>query len=155
MFTGLLSFLGGSAFRMVWGELSSWMNKRQDHEHEIERMKLEGDLADRAHQRQQDIIRLQAELGVKQIEVQRDADVSREEAQAFSFAMKDAFKKTGIAVVDIWNGIIRPQFAQIALVLWVYKVWNQKGVMDSFDMELAAGVLGFFIADRTLARRGK
>ena len=37
--SALISFLGGSAFRMVWGEVSSYFNKRQDHQHEMERMK--------------------------------------------------------------------------------------------------------------------
>jgi hypothetical protein len=32
--TTILSFLGGSVFRMLWGEISSWMNKQQDHAHE-------------------------------------------------------------------------------------------------------------------------
>ena len=31
MFTALFSFLGGSAFRMIWGEVTAFVSKRQDH----------------------------------------------------------------------------------------------------------------------------
>jgi hypothetical protein len=155
MLTALFTFLGGSVFRMIWGELSSWINKKQDHSHELERMRLELELEDRAHARQQETIRLQHELGVQQIQVQRDADVARSDAQAFTEAMKDAFKPTGIWFVDAWNGSIRPQYAQLALVLWGCKVAAQGFVMDDYDRDLIAVILGFFFADRVLSRRGK
>ena len=35
MFEALISFLGGSVFRMVWGEIASWYSKKMDHEHEM------------------------------------------------------------------------------------------------------------------------
>ena len=39
MFSALFSFLGGSVFRMVWGEVSTWVTAKQDHAHENEKMK--------------------------------------------------------------------------------------------------------------------
>lgn len=33
MITALLSFLGGNVFRMIFGEVVSWLNKKQDHAH--------------------------------------------------------------------------------------------------------------------------
>ena len=30
MFGAIFSFLGGSAFRAIWGEVSNWLNKRQE-----------------------------------------------------------------------------------------------------------------------------
>ena len=155
MFSALISFLGGSVFRMVWGEVSAFISKKQDHTQEIERMRLQGELDDKAHARSQDTIRLQAELGVKQIEVQRDAALMQSDADAFTSAMRDAFKPTGVYWVDLWNGVIRPQFAQIALLLWLAKVVGQGFVMDDYDRDMVGAVLGFFIADRSLGRRGK
>lgn len=46
----LFSFLGGSAFHMLWGEVSSFFNKKQDREHEIELLKLQGELDNATHQ---------------------------------------------------------------------------------------------------------
>lgn len=155
MFAALFSFLGGSVFRMIWGEISSFVNKRQDHNFELERMRLQNDLDDRAHQRTQEAIRLQAELGVKTIEAQAQSNVLTAEAEAFANAMKDAFKPTGIYWVDVWNGIIRPAAATVALVMWVLKLAHQGFVMQDYDLEITGVVLGFFFADRSLGKLGK
>lgn len=155
MFSALLSFLGGSFVRAVWGEISSWITKKQDHEQEQALLRLHAELEDKAHERQKELIQLQHSLGVQLVEVQKDADVQRAEATAFAEAMKTAFKPIGIKWVDAWNAIIRPQFAQFALILWFLKVLSQSFVMDEWDQGLAAGVLGFFIADRSLGKRSK
>lgn len=155
MLSAILSFLGGSAFRMIWGEVSAFFIRKQEHAQELERLKIQAELDDRAHQRQQETIRLQAELGVKQIEVQSDADVSRIEADAFLEAMRSANKPTGIQWVDAWNSSIRPQYAEVALAMWIAKLWQQNFIMDSFDIGLMAVVAGFFFADRTLRKMAK
>ncbi len=155
MIEALFSFLGGSVFRMIWGEVSAWYNKKQDQKFEIERMRLQSDLDDRQHQRTQEALRLQSELGIKTIEAQAVADVATEEAEAFTRAVEQAFKPSGWALVDIWNGIIRPSAATIALVLWVLKLNSQQWKMDDWDITLAGTVLGFFFADRSLGKRGK
>jgi hypothetical protein len=152
MLEALLSFLGGSVFRMIWGELSTWHTKKQDHQFELERMKLQTELEDRAHQRTQESLRLQSELGIKTIEAQAQSHVDQAEADAFTEAMKNAFKPTGITFVDAWNGIIRPAAATIVLVLWCLKLYVQGFVMQEWDLSLAGVVLGFFFANRALGR---
>lgn len=155
MLEALFSFLGGSVFRMIWGEVSAWYNKKQDHKFEIERMRLQTEMDDKAHQRTQEALRLQNELGIKTIEAKAVADVAVAEADAFANAMREAFKPSGWAAVDIWNGIIRPSAATIALALWVLKLNSQGWKMDDWDITLAGTVLGFFFADRSLGKRGK
>lgn len=155
MIEALFSFLGGSVFRMVWGEVSAWVNKKQDHAFEIERMRLQNDLDDKAHQRNQETLRLQNELGIQMVEAKGQADVATTEAEAFNALIQNAFKPTGYAFVDVWNGIIRPSAATIALVLWCLKLSNQGWKMDDWDVTLAGTVLGFFFADRSLGKRGK
>lgn len=155
MIEALFSFLGGSVFRMIWGEVSAWYNKKQDHQFEIERMKLQNALDDRQHQRTQEALRLQNELGIKVIAAQGEADVATAEAEAFAKAMDNAFKPSGYAFVDIWNGIVRPSAATIALGLWVLKLYSQGWKMDDWDVALVGMVLGFFFADRSLSKRAK
>lgn len=154
MLSAILSFFGGSVFRMLWGEVSSFFTKRQDHTQELERMKLQGDLDAQTHQRQLENLRLQNELGVRTVEIQRDSAIAQSDADAFTAAIAN-FKPTGISWVDAWNASVRPQYAEVALVLWIIKVAAQSFVMDDFDITLAASIVGFFFADRTLARRGK
>jgi hypothetical protein len=155
MIEALFSFLGGSVFRMVWGEVSAWYNKRQDHAFEIERLRLQGDLDAAQHIRTQEMLRLQNELGIQMVEAKAEADIGVEEAEAFTKAMQNAFKPTGWAFVDIWNGIIRPAAATIALALWILKLNSQNWLMQEWDITLAGTVLGFFFADRSLGKRGK
>jgi hypothetical protein len=102
-----------------------------------------------------EMLRLQSELGVKTIEAQAQANVATAEADAFTEAMKTAFQPTGIKFVDIWNGIIRPAAATIALCLWVAKLHTQGYSMEEWDIALAGTILGFFFANRELAKRGK
>lgn len=155
MLEALFSFLGGSVFRMIWGEVSAWYNKRQDHAFELERLRLQTEIDDRAHQRNQEALRLQSELGLQMVAAKAEADVATEEAEAFRTAMQNAFKPTGYAFVDIWNGIIRPSAATIALVLWWLKLYGQNWKMDEWDVALVGMVLGFFFADRSLSKRAK
>lgn len=39
MIEAILSFLGGSTLRMVWGEVSAYLTRKQDHQHEVERIR--------------------------------------------------------------------------------------------------------------------
>lgn len=155
MISALLSFLGGSVFRMIWGEASAFINKKQDHKHEVELLRLQADLDDKMHQRTLEAQKAQAELGIKTIEAQAVAAVDKSEADAFGMAVANAFKPTGYSIVDIWNGVIRPCAATIVLLLWVLKLVANKFVMDDWDRELGGAVLGFFFADRSLGKRGK
>lgn len=155
MISALFSFLGGSVFRMVWGEVSSYLNKRQDHAHEVELLKVQKELDDARQVRDLEQMRLANELGLKTIEVQRDSAIAQAEVDAFSRAIEAAARPTGIKWVDAWNGAIRPSYATVALGLWLVKVVAQGFKMDSFDAELLAVVAGFYFADRSLGKRGK
>ena len=61
----ILSFLGGNAFRLIFGEIVSFFQKKQEQQQELERMRLQGDLEAAAHTRNLESLRLQSELGVK------------------------------------------------------------------------------------------
>lgn len=155
MFSALISFFGGSAFRMIWGEVSHWITARQDQAHEIERLKLQGDLDAKAHARNLESLRLQSELGVKTIEAQREADLDRLDVGAFATAVADVGRQTGIKIIDIWNGAIRPLLATLAIGVVVVEIGCNGFVLSEWDRELIGAILGIYVADRSLAKRGK
>lgn len=155
MISALISFLGGSVFRMIWGEASAYINKRQDHQHETEMLRVQAELDQAKHASDLEQMRLANELGVKTIEVQKDAAIAQAEVDAFSRAIEAAARPSGIKWVDAWNGAIRPSYATVALALWLVKVAAQGFKMDAFDAELLAVVAGFYFADRSLGKRGK
>lgn len=153
--SALFSFLGGSAFRMVWGEVSAYFTRRQEHAQEIERMRLQNELEATRHVRDQERIKLQADLKVQEIRIAGDVAVEHAEADAFVEAIKAAAKPIGIFFVDAWNGSIRPAMATVALAMWVLALYRAGFIPGDWDRELIAGILGFYIADRTLTKRGK
>ena len=155
MFSALFSFLGGAAFRMVWGEISAWFNKRQDHKYELERLALEAQLDEKRHAREQERVRLQHELGVKEVQVVGDVAIGKVETDAWLERVKAIGRPIGIKWVDAWNASITPAAATIALGLWILKLWNLGFQPQDWDHELIAAVLGLYIADRRLQKRGK
>lgn len=155
MFSALFSFLGGSAFRMIWGEVASFFQKKQDHEFELERIRLQGAMEAAQHQRNQEAIKLQADLGIKVIEAQRDAAVTQIETDAWLAAVRDVGKQTGIKFLDIWNGSVRPLLATLAILVVVGEVIATGFILSDWHKELVAAILGLYVADRSLTKRGK
>lgn len=167
--SALFSFLGGSVFRMIWGEVSAILHQRQeranaalDHAHELAMMEAQERINAAQHERNLGAQRLQAELGVQVIRVQGETDLARIEAlteqqndQTWGAAVLQALKPTGIWLVDAWNASIRPAAASMALFLWFRALQIQNFVMAGRDWDLVCAILGFFFADRTLAKRGK
>jgi hypothetical protein len=154
MISALFSFLGGTAFRMVWGEVSAWLNKKLEHAQEMERLQLSERLEATKYARQQELIRLQHDLGIKEIQIAGDIAADKLAAEAFVEAQKN-FKPTGIKWVDAWNASIRPSAATFALLLWVGELINKALVLSEWDRNLIGAILGFYFADRTLKHRGK
>lgn len=155
MFTTLFSFLGGTAFRMLWGEISAWMTKRQDHRQEMERMQLQETLAAAQHERNLAAIRAQADMNIKVVEAQSHADVTAIEGDAWRAAVDSIGRATGIFIVDLWNGIIRPLVATVCIVLWVLHVHRAGWVLDEQGWGILGAALGLYLADRALTKRGK
>jgi len=155
MISALVSFFGGSVFRMIWGEVSAFITAKQEHAQELDRMKLQGELDAAQHARNLEAIRVQNELGVKVIEVQRDADIDRIEAGAWERTVDVVGKLTGIAFIDIWNQSVRPLLATLAILFVCFEIIEHGMVLTDWDRELFGAILGIYVADRSLAHRGK
>lgn len=153
--SALLSFLGGSAFRMIWGEVASYFTAKQNHRYEVDRMRVQNELDAAQHGRNQEAIRTQAELGVKTIEVQRDADIGRTEADAWRLAVAALGTPTGIKWVDAWNATIRPLLATAAVFVLGQEIVANGGTPTPHVLLICDAILGMYVADRSLAKRGK
>jgi hypothetical protein len=154
MISALISFLGGSVFRMLWGEISSFLTKRQDHAQEMDRLRLQGEIDANQHARNLESIRVQAELGVKTIQVQAEANISELESTAWLEAVKSTTKTIGIAWVDAWNATIRPGVATWAIVMMTLGELRLMTLSEN-TLSIASVALGIYLADRNLMKRGK
>lgn len=152
---GVTGFFGGTTFRMIWGEASAWLTSRQDHKQELDRMELQGRLDAAQHEREMASIKLQHDIGVDVIRVQSEADLEKLDTDIFSKGVDNLFKSSGIKIVDGWKSVIQPALATMAMVMVGLHYNNLGWRLDDKGWELCGAVLGLFIADRQLFRRGK
>jgi hypothetical protein len=155
MFSALFSFLGGSVFRMIWGELSAYITAKQNHKFEIERLRVQDLIDAAAHERNLASLRLQADLGIKVVQAQAQAKISELDVSAWTQAVADVGKQTGIKFLDIWNGSIRPWLATLASAVVLFEIVKNGFVLTEWDRELVGAILGIYVADRQLSKRGK
>lgn len=154
MIASLLSFLGGSVFRMLWGEISHWLTARQEHAHEMERMKLQAELDAAQHARNLEAIKVQADMGIKTIAVQAEAAVGQIEAEGWLETIKATTIQTGVKIIDAWNAGIRPGVATWAVVMMTLGEFAVITLHDN-TLSVCAAALGIYLADRNLMKRGK
>lgn len=154
MITALLSFFSGSVFRMVWGEISSFLTARQEHAQELDRMRLQADIDAAQHARNLESIKVQADLGVKEIAVKSEVDLDRLAAEGFNLAVEATSKQTGVKWVDAWNAAIRPGLASVCVLLITADAFKVITMTEN-TWALAGAALGVYVADRTLFKRGK
>lgn len=154
MISALISFLGGSVFRMIWGEVSAYLTAKQEHAQELDRMRLQGEMDAAQHARNQDAIKTQAALGIKVIEVQRDADIDRIEAQGWLEVVKGTTTKIGVVFIDAWNASIRPGVATWAVIMMTLSEFHVI-TLSEFAASVASAALGIYLAERNLQKRGK
>lgn len=155
MFSALFSFLGGTVFRMIWGELSAAWTKYQDHKQEIELMRLTGELEAAKHARELEAIRLQADLKVQVIRVQGEMRNEELDRLTFQRGVELTGASTGFKWVDAWNSSIRAALATMMMALICAHYYNAGWKLDQNGWELAGAILGLYTADRLLFRRGK
>lgn len=150
-----VTFFGGSAFRMIWGEVSHWLTAAREHKREIERMKLEGQLADAAHARNQEAIKTQAELGIQVVRVQAEGAIDKLEAEGWAEAVKGVGRPIGVAWVDAWNAVIRPALATWSVLMLTAQEFGVIKPLSEVTISVCLAILGIYVADRSLAKRGK
>jgi hypothetical protein len=155
MITSLIAFLGGSVFRMLWGEFSSFLTKKQENAHELEMIRLQGTLATETHTRNLEAMKTQAELGIQIIREQASATGSVIETTAWLEAVKGTTQSIGIRFIDAWNGIIRPLVATWSIILISIYYYQMGFILDENGWGICGAALGIYLADRTLFKRGK
>lgn len=153
------AFFGGGAFRLILGEVSAWWTKRQDHKHEIERMREQRLLDDAAHARTTSMLTLQHQFGLKMIEAQTQQKVESTEIDGWLETIKNTAIKVGVAWIDGWNAVMRPAIATWGIVMLTIqeaaRLFGATFVLSDITLNVACGAIGIFIASRDLQKRGK
>lgn len=140
---------------MIWGEISAFVTARQTHAFEIERLKLQADVDAAQFDRNQIAIKNQHDMGVDLIHVQAEANIGRVEVDGWLEAVKGTTLQIGVKWVDAWNAMIRPGAATWGLAMITLNEFKVVTSMSDYAQAIAGAALGIYLADRSLAKRGK
>lgn len=140
---------------MIWGEVSAFFTRKQEHANEMERLRFQAELDDRAHERRMESVRFEAEQQVKVIRVQADAAVGQLEAEGWLEAVKATGRSVGVAWVDAWNAVIRPGVATWGVAMLTLAEIGAITALSEGTQSVIFAALGIYLADRTLGKRGK
>lgn len=151
---GILSFLGGTAFRWLFGEVLGFLKQRDEHARELEMMRLQFEQDAQRHQWQQEAIQAQAAAGVKVIEAQAVAHAQAAADDAFLAAIAGVNTASQRADwIGAWNAAIRPGLATVSIVLLVGNAVAPSWVaLSPLLLDLICAVLGVFVGERIRAR---
>lgn len=150
--SGLLSFLGGTAFRWLFGELIGFFKQRDEHKRELEMIRLQHDQDRERHTWQQEAIAAAAAQGIKVIEAQSVARAQAAADDAFLAAIggvNEASKRGDW--IGAWNASIRPGLATVGIALLVLESFGAV-ILSALVLELICAVLGVFVGERIRAR---
>jgi hypothetical protein len=147
--SGILSFIGGTAFRWLFGEILGFFKAKQEHKQELEMLRLSQEHEAQRAQWRKDEIAAQAAAGVQVIEAKAEAD-DRGFANSMTLeALRQIGQKSGIAWVDAWNQSIRPLLATVAIILIVGNaIAPAHVVLSGVVLEVVCGILGLFVGGR-------
>lgn len=149
MLSGLVSFFGGTAFRWLFGEILGFLKARQEHAQELAMLKLQHEIEREKNEWQRAAIKEQAEAGVKVIAAQAEARAQELADLTMLEAVKGISIQTGIKFIDGFNAFIRPELAQVSILLVVGNaLFPQHVVLQGVVLEVVCGVLGLFIGGR-------
>lgn len=153
--SSVIGLFGGAAFRAIWagvgGLISSWV----EHKQEIQKAELQDRLDANKHQRNLTEMETAKRLELQVIERKGEIDLSLLDGEIFKSGLENLGKPSGFWIIDAWKSSIQPALA--TLVLWMvfqhYYTLNFK--LDDRGWELCGAVIGMYVADRFLFRRGQ
>lgn len=162
--TAIISFLGSAVFRWLLEKVFGLMERKQDHEQELELRKQQEEIDSASHARNLELLVKRSELKIQETESIVRGAIEEREVDAFVESIKSAGKPSGNKIIDAWNAAIRPFVATmcivmlIALLIWlippfaialdgVAKVALATMLVE-YTLALIATVIGWFFGSR-------
>lgn len=153
---GVLGTLLGGVFRLA-PEFLKWLDRKDERKHELAMF-----------QHQIDLEKTRGSIKLEEIGAQRDAAIDTGVIGALQAAMEQQTEMTKAAggIAATVSALVRPLLTYYLLLLYgLYKIalvvtspdnaWSELlKVYTAEDMALLAGVVNYWMLDRTLKRRG-
>ena len=149
MLSGLFSFLGGTAFRWIFGEIFSYLKSQQEHKQELELRRLDREIATAQAAERRLEIKEAAAAGVTLIQAQREATHENMLDKMLASAVEGVDKLSGIPFVDGANKLVRPTVAYVAILMLVLESFFPNHIiLKAATVELFMAFLGLFCGGR-------
>ena len=164
--TAILSFLGSAVFRWLLEKVFGLMERKQDHEQELELRRLQEELDSASHARNLELLVRRSELKIQETESIVRGAIEEREVDAFVESIKSASKPSGNPYIGAWNDAIRPFvataciFMLAALLTWLLPIFvvsldlaaklAMATLIVDFTLSLIGAVLGWFFGNRSL-----
>lgn len=143
------SFLGGTAFRWLFGEIVGFLKAKQEHQHEQAMIRLNMEVATHQAELRRLEIQAAADAGVRTIEAQVEQHRSETLDDAWLEAVGSIDKPSGVKWIDGFNKFIRPELAQISIILVAANaIWPEHVILAGIVGDVVCGALGLFIGGR-------
>ena len=134
---------------MAFGEIVNFLKSAQEHKHEQAMIRLNLEVATHQAELKRAEIQAAADAGVKVIEAQREAHTSAADDDAWLTAVGSIDKPSGVKWVDAFNKLIRPELAQISIILVAANaIWPEHVILAGIVGDVVCGALGLFIGGR-------
>ena len=162
--TVLISFLGSAVFRWLLEKVFGLMERKQDHEQELELRKQQEEIDSATHARNLELLVKRSELKIQETEAVVRGAIEEREVDAFVESIRSAGKPSGVTWVDAWNACIRPFVATmcivmlIALLIWLIPPFAialdgaakiaLAIMLVEYTLALIATVIGWFFGSR-------
>jgi hypothetical protein len=149
----ILSLLGGAGFRALFGGVLEYLNKRQDHKYELERL-------DRQTQNEILLAEIrakhasaEADARLRQVAAEYTGKVELADAEAFGRAFEIANKPTGMTIPDWLSAMVRPGITYVYLGFFIYtRVTHGPFEWGEPDTVLFHSLFGFWFMDRAMRK---
>ena len=149
MISGLFSFLGSTVARWHLGEVLAVFKARQEHAQELAMLQAQHQIERDRHLWQQEAIAAHAAAGVRVIEAQAAASSQQAADDMLLQTMATMRQPSGVRWIDGFNAFIRPELAQISIILLVgHAIAPDLVRLEGVVLEVVCSVLGLFVGGR-------
>jgi hypothetical protein len=151
----LLSFVGGGAFRAIFEGVLGYVNKAQDHKHEMDRLERQWQIEQKKAEIAAEVAKIEADGKLAQLSAEYAGKAEIADIDLLTRTLEATSKPAGIPWVDAMNGTVRPVTTYTLLLCYMwYRVTTGAAYDPTVDGALLGSVLGFWFADRSLRKMG-
>jgi hypothetical protein len=153
LFGGVFGFIGSAAFRVIFDRVFAYVDKRQDHKYELERMERQTEIDLKLADVRAKYAAQEADVRLRALQAQYAGAADLASIEAKIEGLRDATSSTGIHWVDAVVKMVRP-----SITAWIWILFGLACIRNGMqfgaeERELLGMITGFWFAERWMTKR--